>query len=38
VSRDVQNTRIARVDDDVVDEHARLAEVVEELPVFAGVG
>src|ERR1041385_5787755 len=35
---DIQNLRVTRIDDDVIDEHARLTEVIKELPVLAAVG
>src|SRR5688572_12946778 len=38
VCADIQHLRIARIDDDVIDEKARSAEIVEQLPVFARVG
>ena len=38
VRTDIQRFRIARVNDDVVDEESGLAEVIEQLPAFTAVG
>ena len=33
-----QHARVARVNDDVIDEESRLAEVIKELPLLAAIG
>src|ERR671926_264121 len=37
VRPDEQHARVARVDDDVIDEESRLTEVIKELPLLAAV-
>src|SRR6185503_10968138 len=37
VGADIQNFRIARIDDDVIDEQPRLAEIMKQLPVLTRV-
>src|SRR4051812_26423533 len=35
---DVQDLRIARIDDDVIDEHPRFTEVIKQMPLLAPIG
>src|SRR5690349_8516407 len=37
VCADIQDFRISRIDDDVIDEETRSAEVVQQLPVLARI-
>src|SRR6185369_362297 len=37
VRTDVQHARVARINDDVIDEESRLAEVIKKLPMFAAI-
>src|SRR6476646_5333161 len=37
VRADIQNFRIARIDDDVIDEELGFAEVVEQVPLMAAI-
>ena len=38
VRADVQHARVARVNDDVIDEESRFPEVIKKLPMLAAIG
>src|SRR6185369_11607826 len=38
VRTDVQHARVARVNDDVIDEESRFPEVIKKLPMLAAIG